>query len=141
MTPEAFAKAKAERPSAHAIIETVLSFSPDLHEQEDCPQDDTCECEEAFRMEAALQGISAFEEALEAERQKSAELAAALIQWQRDFVVVQQERDELRAALDGCAQQREAWRKELVACMEQRDEHRGEILGLLRKLRECGGEA
>jgi hypothetical protein len=84
------------------------------------------------------------------ERQKSAELAAALVDYQRRWVVAQQERDELartqadlltvfrdlRPAMEANDEQplvHHAWR-----IRRERDEARGEVLGLLRMLRERG---
>lgn len=85
--------------------------------------------------------MSALRAEFDAEREKSAELAAALVRYQRDLVVMQQERDELREDVRFLQKAHDEARGEALALFErverERDEARGEVLGLQRMLEEA----
>ena len=98
--------------------------------------------------------MEALRRELAAERQKSAELAASLVDYQRALVVTQQERDELKEHADTVEGEAQRLRHEAVALRDssrevsaerdriaqELDEARGEILGLQRMLDEARGK-
>jgi hypothetical protein len=92
-----------------------------------CPSlrdaDAACNCEDRPGAHSGREMKDALR-ALATERQKNAELAAALVDYQRGWVKAQQDLDEARSALGVVTQ--------------ERDEARGEVLGLRRMLRERG---